>query len=109
MYRAVHSHNSPHPDIAGSLGSLGNVYSEMGLLDKALERLEESLEMYEMVHGREPHLDIATTLNSLGIVYSKMGKPDKTLELCERSLEMHRAVHGHVKPHLDIAGSLRNV
>ncbi len=43
---AIHGHNKPHSDIAASLDNLGIVYERMGKLDKALERHEESLEMF---------------------------------------------------------------
>ncbi len=46
MKLAINAHNMFHPAIATSLCNIGLVHEGMGELNKAKERLEESLEVY---------------------------------------------------------------
>ncbi len=110
LYRAIHGHEKPHPDIATSLGNLGRVYKRQGKLNKALEMHEQSFEMKLAIHGHgKPHLTIATSLDNLGRVYKALGRLNEALEKHEQSLEMKLAIHGHDKPHPTIATSFDNL
>ncbi len=87
MFKAIHGHDTPHPAIATSLNNLGSVFEELGELDKALEKLEQSLVMRIAIHGHEtPHPAIITSLYNLGAIYGKLGKLDEALEKREQSL-----------------------
>ncbi len=67
IYRAVYGRFEPHSEVATSLNNLGNVYQELGELDKALEKHEKSVEMYRAIHGsNRPHHDIAILLWNTG-------------------------------------------
>ncbi len=68
MFLAIHGHDTPHPDIAGSLCSLGNIYVKLGKLDKALEKHEQSLAIFLAIHGHDtPYPAIAGSLSNLVI------------------------------------------
>ena len=93
--------------IASVYNSLGGALVGLGRLYSAALHLEQSLEMYQVIHGHgKPHAHTAASLDNLGSVYRRMGKLDKALERHEQSLEMRQAVHGHDMPHRDIAMSL---
>ncbi len=84
------------------------MYHDIGELDNALEKHQQSLEMELVIHGhRKPHPDIASSLNHLGIVYEAIGEIENALEMSQQGLEMHRAIHGSDKPHPDTANALQ--
>ncbi len=108
--RAIYGYGKPHPVIASSLNSLGNVYLQMEKMDKALENHEQSLEMKRAIYRNgKPHPEIAPSLNNLGLVYEGMNKLNEALEKHKQSLGMYLAIHGHNKPHPLIASSLNNL
>ncbi len=70
MGGGVHGRNKLHREIALCLISLGVVYRAMGELDKALEKHEQSLDMYRAVHGHNRlHHDLAISLCNIGFIH----------------------------------------
>lgn len=61
-----------HEGVASSLTTLGNLYKELGIPDKAQAYYEKSLEIGCHTLGFE-HPRIATMLNNLGIIYIEFG------------------------------------
>ncbi len=95
--------------LAAVYNSLGDALMNNGKLNAAASAHEQSLEIYEAIHGPNKHLDIAASLGSLGSVYQKLGRLDEALEKHEHSLEMKLVIHGHSTPHPAIAMSLNNI
>jgi hypothetical protein len=57
---------SGQPDVQASmLATLGSVYTEIGLGDRALPLIERSLAMREQIFGRQ-HVEVAESLHILG-------------------------------------------
>ncbi len=89
MRQAIHGHNKPHPEIAGSLNNLGLVHHRIGELEKALEKHEESLAMRRAIHGlNKPHLYTAMSLWSIGFVYHMQKNQIEAAKFLKESLAM---------------------
>ena len=62
-----------NPEVGADLREvLGTTYQELGLLDRALPLLEESLAMRRVLYGEE-HREIASTLNELARLHHSKG------------------------------------
>jgi len=68
---------------------LGNVYSDLGEKQKALEYYTQALALRRVVGDRAGE---ATTLNNIGWVYSDLGEKQKALEYYTQALAIFRAV-----------------
>ncbi|WP_445242798.1 CHAT domain-containing protein [Microcoleus sp. POL10_C6] len=73
---------------AVSLLGLGQIYSDLGEKQKALEYLSQSLPLFQTVGDRGGE---AITLNNIGNVYSELGEQQKALEYYSQSLPLSRA------------------
>ncbi|WP_445242549.1 CHAT domain-containing protein [Microcoleus vaginatus] len=73
---------------AVSLLGLGQIYSDLGEKQKALEYLSQSLALFQTVGERGGE---AITLNNIGNVYSELGEQQKALEYLGQSLPLSRA------------------
>ena len=60
-----------HPDVANSLNSLANLYSDQGKYDEALAHYLRALKIREKHLGAE-HPDVANSLNHYGIPVNKL-------------------------------------
>ncbi len=49
MNLEINGDNKLHPDIARSLGNLGLAYEGLGKLDSALEKHEQTLEIFQAI------------------------------------------------------------
>ncbi len=76
-------------EMAVVLSNIGNVYSTLGDLDKALKIYTSSLKVMENVRFK---FGIATLLSSIGNVYFKKGELKKALEYYKSSLEMSEKI-----------------
>ncbi len=74
-----------------SLDTIGMTYLRMGEYDRALEHLEKSLKIGEMIGDQK---DIATSLKLIGIVYFNRGENDEAFEYFEKSLTIFEKI-GH--------------
>ncbi|XP_046855133.1 uncharacterized protein LOC124448164 [Xenia sp. Carnegie-2017] len=95
-----------HVDVATSLNNLGNVYSDTGNFDKAIEFHEKALEIRKQSLGPN-HVDVAWSINNLGNVYKDTGNYDKAVEFHEKALEIRKQSLG--PNHVDVATSLNNL
>ena len=66
------------------LGSLSNFYQLIGMYDKSLEYILESLELAEKVGDKE---GVGYAYNALGGIYAKTGERDKAIEAYEEALQ----------------------
>ncbi len=62
-----------HPEVAITLGNLGNVQQQLGELEAARATQQRALTINEAVYGPE-HPEIAGTLTNLGIVQQQLGE-----------------------------------
>ena len=95
--------NEPHPDIATSLGNIGNCYCTQEDLKRGLEYLEEALAMQRDLFG-ERHPDIAISLYNIGVFRGQQGELQLAMHYSEQALTMRLQLFGNRHP--DIAGSL---
>jgi serine/threonine protein kinase/Flp pilus assembly protein TadD len=84
------------PEIRAEVSTLiGRVYQRLGLYDKALPLLQQSLALGRQSVGPE-HVSIAQTLNDLGVLHREHGDTASAQPLLEESLAMRRHLLGSV-------------
>jgi tetratricopeptide (TPR) repeat protein len=71
------------------LGNLGNVYSALGQVKKAIKYYEQALEIIREIGDRRGEGNI---LGNLGNVYSHLGQVEKAIEHYEQALEIIREI-----------------
>jgi tetratricopeptide (TPR) repeat protein len=74
-------------------GNMGNVYEQLGRLEKALEMHEQCLDIMLKSLG-DSHVDVAKTYCNIGNVYLLQGKLEKALEMFKKDLEITRNALG---------------
>jgi len=98
-----------HPEVAATLGNLGNAWSALGKPGKARELYERALTIEEREFGPD-HPEVAATLGNLGNAWSELGKPDKARELYQRALAIQRRHYPNGHPRTaTLIRSLRTV
>jgi serine/threonine protein kinase/tetratricopeptide (TPR) repeat protein len=86
------------PEVRATLmDTMGQVYSNLGLYDKALPLLQESLKTRRQVLGSE-HQDVAATLNNLAGVLRETGDYAGAAVLMREALMIQRKLHGNEHP-----------
>ncbi|MBA3971708.1 MAG: tetratricopeptide repeat protein, partial [Bacteroidetes bacterium] len=70
---------------AGTLGNLGNVYADMGQLEKAMELQQEAVRIFEEIGDKQ---GLTICYSAIGIDYLNLKNYDKALEYFNRSLPM---------------------
>jgi CHAT domain-containing protein/tetratricopeptide (TPR) repeat protein len=105
-----------HPQLAGSLNSLGVLLWDMGAYGKALPYYEQALAMrrrlYPEARFPQGHPHLAASLNNLGKLLQAMGESAKALPYYEQALAMRRRLYPQVRfpqGHPDLAASLDNL
>ena len=97
---------SDHPDVAATLGNLGNALLLQGDNAKARDVLERARRDQERTHGRD-HPQVAKTLNNLGNTHGNLGNSKKCAAMLERTLAIEERAYG--RDHPDVAITLGNV
>jgi len=69
--------------------NMGLVYAKLGLLDDALDSLEESWELKKQLAG-EDHPECASTLNAMGAVYGTKQQLQKALSFFREALRIYQ-------------------
>jgi tetratricopeptide (TPR) repeat protein len=90
-----------HPNLAITIGSIGNVYKTQGLWEKALNEYEVAHELLVTALGTSEHPDIASSLNNMGLVLSQL--PDRQGEALEKyrsATESFEKTLGSEHPHV---------
>jgi tetratricopeptide (TPR) repeat protein len=75
------------------LGTIGRVYRQLGLLDRATPLLEEALTERRRRFGA-PHPAIAEALQELGLARWSAGRADEAEQLLRQALEMWQSLSG---------------
>jgi tetratricopeptide (TPR) repeat protein len=95
-----------HPQVAITLGNLGNTYRDLGDTAQAVELLERALTIFEAVYGPD-RPQVAITLGNLGNAHRDLGDTAQAVELLERALTIFEAVYG--PDHPQVASTLTNL
>jgi non-specific serine/threonine protein kinase/serine/threonine-protein kinase len=90
---------------ARMMDAIGRVYRSLGLYDKAVPLLEESLEMRRDILGEE-NPETSESLNNLAELYHDQGKYAEAEPLYQRALTIREKVLGAEHP--EVAASLEN-
>ncbi len=75
---------------AGVLGNMGNVYSEMGELEKAMELQLEAVSIFNEIGDKQ---GLTICYSTIGIDYLNAKNYEKALEYLSRSLAMAQEMH----------------
>jgi serine/threonine protein kinase/tetratricopeptide (TPR) repeat protein len=95
------------PEVRATLmDTMGNVYRNLGLYDKALPLLQEALKTRKGIYGNE-HPEVATSLNNLASILEHKGDYAAAEPLYREALAMRRKLLGSEHP--DVARSLNNL
>ncbi|MEP7340374.1 MAG: tetratricopeptide repeat protein [Acidobacteriota bacterium] len=86
--------------------TMGDAYQSLGLLDRALPLLEDSLKLRRQASGSNQP-DTASSLQSLGELHVTRGEFDKAEPLFRESLDIRRKLYG--SEHQAIAESLNSL
>ena len=96
---------SNQPEIqAEMLGVMGEVYQQLGLLDKADELLKQSLRQQRALEGADS-LSIAGALNRLAILRYNQGEFEEAIRLLEKVLTIRT---GHPKTNIEELSEAQN-
>lgn len=88
--------------IAEAASNMGNIHTQQGNYDRAIQDYLEALKLYEELRQSER---IGTTLNALGISYSKRGNNRQSLEMYEKA----RIVYTNIGDKRGLAKTLGNL
>jgi serine/threonine protein kinase/tetratricopeptide (TPR) repeat protein len=95
------------PEVRATLmDTMGNVYRNLGLYDKAIPLLEDALDTRKAVLGPE-HLDVARSMNTLATLLYAKGDFARAEALQRDVLAMRRKLLGN--ENLEVAKSLNNL
>ena len=84
-------HGPRHPDVAGSLNNLAELYQAQGKYEEAEPLYQHALGIREEVLGPR-HPDVAGSLNNLAELYQAQGKYEEAEPLYERALGIREEV-----------------
>jgi len=89
-----------HPNLATTIGSIGNVYKTQELWEKALIEYEVAHELLEAALGTSEHPDVASSHNNMGLVLSQLpGREAEALEKYRAACESFEKSLGPEHPH----------
>jgi tetratricopeptide (TPR) repeat protein len=100
------AYGTDHPQVARTLGNLGNVLRELGELPDARQQLERALAIFEATYGPD-HPEVARTLSNLGNVLGELGESPAARAHLERALAIKEATYG--PDHPEVARTLSNL
>jgi tetratricopeptide (TPR) repeat protein len=92
-----------HPEVASSVGHLGEVLMLKGEYEEAERNLRASLETKQRVHGPKS-AEAAQALMLLADVVSRQGRYEEAEPLIQQALAVRRALYGERHP--DVAASI---
>ena len=92
-----------HPEVASSLGHLGEVLMLKGEYEEAEQTLRASLETMQRVHGPQS-AEAAQALTLLADLVARQGRYEQAEPLIQQALAIRRALHGERHP--DVAASI---
>jgi tetratricopeptide (TPR) repeat protein len=83
-------HSSPHPSLASSLSTRGDMLAEMGRYTEAIPLFREARSIYRAHPGDHP-VDVAIQNMSLGEAFVHTGRHRRAEQLLQGALETFRA------------------
>jgi tetratricopeptide (TPR) repeat protein len=95
-----------HPEVAVSLGGLGNVLGCLGDLDGASVALWRALAISERAYGPD-HPNVATDLENLGVLLQELGDLPASRDALERALVIDEKAYG--PDHSEVATDAANL
>ena len=91
---------------ATMLNTMGKVYRNLGLFDRALDLTQESLDIRQKMFPAES-AEIVASLSTLGVVKMDKGDYPAAETLMQQALAINRKILG--PEHIDVAASLNNL
>ena len=91
---------------ATMLNTMGKVYRNLGLFDKAMDLTQESLDIRQKMFPKESE-EVVASLGTLGVVKMDKGDFAAAEALMQQALEIQRKMLG--PEHVDVAASLNNL
>ncbi len=92
--RRVTEEMADEPDVQATLlASIGNVYRNLGLFERARPLLEQAVEIRQRLYG-ERHVAVAESLHDLGVVNRDLGNFQEAELLLKQALEQRRELIG---------------
>ena len=89
-----------NPNLATTIGSIGNVYKTQELWQQALKEYEVAHELLESAIGTSDHPDVASSYNNMGLVLSQLPNREKeALEKYRAACESFKKSLGSEHPH----------
>lgn len=88
MYEKVKDYCKSHGSkntYAGTLGNMGNVYADMGDLERAMELQQEAVRIFDEIGDKQ---GLTICYSAIGIDYLNLKQYDKALEYFNKSLPM---------------------
>ncbi|MCP4607076.1 MAG: tetratricopeptide repeat protein [Proteobacteria bacterium] len=82
------------PQIALTLLNIGSAWNSIGEYEKAVEALNQSLQLSRRTYGKD-HIQIAKTIIHLGFAWNELGDTYKAIDLFEQALDILRRVVGN--------------
>ncbi|CAF5008425.1 unnamed protein product, partial [Rotaria magnacalcarata] len=79
---------SGHSNIAKSLGNIGNILSDQGKSNEALDYHQRALAIQEKAYP-SGHVDIGHSLNNIGICYENLNKEKLALHYYQHALTIY--------------------
>jgi serine/threonine-protein kinase len=98
-------HDQPEVQ-ARLMDTIGRLYGNLGLYDKAATLLEQALEIRQRTLGQE-HLEVAESLTNLGVVLKDKGDLEAAEPMLRRALAIRQKLLGEA--HLAVALSLNDL
>src|SRR5690606_35941945 len=87
-----------HPETLAALtGTMGQIYSRLGVPEHAIPLLEQARRAHETRHGA-PNAEAATVANELGVALLDIGRLDEAKHALERALAIRTKVVGAESP-----------
>ena len=104
IFKAIHGEE--HSDVAGIYNTLGNLYIELQMYERAEDYHVKALTIRRHIYG-ENHPDVGSSYNSLGLVYSGLGVKNQAKEYYEKAVSIAMEVYGET--HVDLAAGYNNL
>ncbi|CAF3167884.1 unnamed protein product [Rotaria sp. Silwood2] len=79
---------SGHVDIAKSLANIGNILSDQGKYEEALDYHQRALKIVERFYP-SGHLDLAHSLNNIGICYENQNQQKMAFDYYQHALTIY--------------------
>ena len=94
LAKAKKEKKQDHKEISNLLAKLGNLYSHLGDTGKALNYLQQALELDRQLGYKQGE---ASVLSNIGLIYSDLGQPQKALNYLQNALDIFQKIKNKTK------------